>query len=204
MDVRDFLFAVAAPQVRVHRTALDRAGPDQRDFDHEVVEHARPQARQRRHLRAALDLEHADGVGRAQQVVDLVFLRDGREVDLDALAAHHVDREVQHREHAQAEQVELHEPGGRAVVLVPLQHRAAFHARPLDRAELHERPVGHHHAAGVDAEVAREVEHLARELRARAAGSRAAASSPRRPVERHAVARLVAQRAFHPPLVARA
>ena len=135
-----------------------------------------PQPRQRRHLRAALDLEHADGVGRAQQVVDLVFLRDRREVDVDAFVlADHVDREVQHREHAEAEQVELHEAGGRAVVLVPLEHRPALHARPLDRAELDERPVGHHHAARVDAEMAREVDHLARELRARAAGSPAAA-----------------------------
>ena len=124
-----------------------------------------PQARQRRHLRAALHLEHADGVGRAQQVVDLVLLRDGREVDLDALVlADEVDREVQHREHAEAEQVELHEARGRAVVLVPLEHRAALHARPLDRAELDQRPVGHHHAARVDAEVAREVEHLRREV----------------------------------------
>ena len=38
MDVGDLLLAVAAPQVRVHRTALDRPGPDQRDLHHEVVE----------------------------------------------------------------------------------------------------------------------------------------------------------------------
>ncbi len=164
MDVGDLLLAVAAPQVGMHRTALDRAGPDERDLDHEVVETTRPQARQRRHLRPALHLEHTDGVGRAQEVVHLVLLRDRREVDVDALAAHHVDREVQHRQHAEAEQVELHQSRGRAVVLVPLEHRTALHARPLDRAELHERPVGHHHAAGVDAEVAGKVDHRAREL----------------------------------------
>ena len=118
-----------------------------------------------RHLRPALHLEHADGVGRAQQVVDLVLLGDGGEVDLDALVlADEVDREVQHREHPEAEQVELHQPRGRAVVLVPLEHRAVLHAGPLDRAELHQRPVGHHHPARVDAEVAGEVEHLAREV----------------------------------------
>ena len=80
------------------------------------------------------------------------------------MLAHEVDGEVQHREHAQAEQVELHQARGRAVVLVPLEHRAVLHARPLDRAALDERTVGHHHPARVDAEVAGEVEHLLGEV----------------------------------------
>ena len=137
-----------------------------------------------------------------QQVVDLVLLRDRREVDLDTLAADHVDREVQHREHAQAEEVELHEARSRAVVLVPLQDRPAFHARPLDRAVLDERAVGHHHAAGVDAEVARKVEHLARELECKRR-DRGRTRGRFGPVERHTVACLVADRTFHSSLVAR-
>ena len=165
----------------MHRPALDGPGADERDLHHEVVEALGPQPRQRGHLRAALHLEHADGVGRAQQRVHLGLLRDGGEVDVDAFVlAHEVDGEVQHREHAQAEQVELHQPGGRAVVLVPLEHRAVLHARPLDRAALDERAVGHHHPARVDAEVAREVEHLLgeveRELRDRRAPSSSAGS----------------------------
>ena len=43
-----------------------------------------------------------------------------------------------------------------AVVLVPLEHRAVLHAGVLDRHDLADGPVGEHHAAGVDAEVARE------------------------------------------------
>ena len=163
--VRDRFLAVAAPQVRVHRTALDGSGPDQCHLDHEVVEALGTQARQRGHLRAALHLEHADGVGRAQQRVHLRFLRDRGDVDVDPFVlAHEIDGEVQHREHAQAEQVELHQARGRTVVLVPLEHRAVFHARPLDRAALGEWTVGHHHPTRVDAEVAREVEHLLGEL----------------------------------------
>ena len=159
------LLAVASPQVGMHRPALDGTRADERDLHHEVVEALGAQARQRGHLRAALHLEHADGVGRAQQRVDLGLLRDGGEVDLDAFVlAHEVDGQVQHREHPEAEQVELHQAGGRAVVLVPLEHRAVLHARPLHRAELDQRTVGHHHAAGVDAEVAREVEHLVGEI----------------------------------------
>ena len=38
-------------------------GPHDRDLDHQVVELARLQARQHRHLRARFDLEHADRVG---------------------------------------------------------------------------------------------------------------------------------------------
>ena len=38
-------------------------GPHDRDLDHQVVEVRGLQARQHRHLRARLDLEHADGVG---------------------------------------------------------------------------------------------------------------------------------------------
>ena len=64
---------------------------------------------------------------------------------------------MQRRQHPEAEQVELHEPGGGAVVLVPLQHRAVLHPPPLDRAHLDHRAVADHHPAGVDAEVARGV-----------------------------------------------
>ena len=165
MRVGDLLLTVAPPQVRVHRAALDRPGPDERDLHHQVVEVLGPQAGQRGHLRPALHLEHADRVGRAEQRVDLGLLGDGGEIHLDLLVlADQVDREVQHREHPEPEQVELHEARRRAVVLVPLQHRAALHPGPLDRAALHQRPVGHHHPAGVDAEVTGEVLHLLREL----------------------------------------
>jgi hypothetical protein len=119
-----------------------------------VVE-ASAQAGQRRHLAASTGPR---GVGRAEQVVDLLLLGDGREVDLHPLVLpDEVDREVQHREHPEAEQVELHQPRGRAVVLVPLQHRPTLHAGPLDRAALHQWPVCHHHPARVDAEVPGEV-----------------------------------------------
>ena len=165
MRVRDRFLTGATPQVRMHRAALDRSRPDERDLDDEVVERARPQPRQRAHLRAALHLEHADGVGEAEHVVDLVFLGDGGEVDLEAFVfLYEVDGEVQHREHSQPEQVELHQARGRGVVLVPLQHRAVLHAGPLHRAELHQRAIGHHHAAGVDAEVAGEIQHLRGEV----------------------------------------
>ncbi len=55
--------ALPPVQVRMHHLAHDRPRPDDGDLHHDVVKLLWPQARQRRHLRAALHLEHADGVG---------------------------------------------------------------------------------------------------------------------------------------------
>jgi hypothetical protein len=59
----------------MHHVALDRAGAHDRDLDDEIVEGARPEAWQHRHLRPALDLEHPDRIGTRQHVVDGGFLR---------------------------------------------------------------------------------------------------------------------------------
>src|SRR4051794_31535144 len=54
MRVRDRLAALLAADVRMHRVALDRPGPDDRDLDHQVVERLWPRARKRLHLRSGL------------------------------------------------------------------------------------------------------------------------------------------------------
>jgi len=134
-----------------------------RHLDHDVVERARLDARQRRHLRARLHLEDADGVGLAQEVVDRVLLGQRPEVDRHVVEGLHLlDAAVQRVEHAEAQQVELHETDRRAVVLVPLQDRAPGHATPLDRADLDHRSIAQHHPGRVDAQVSRTIEHLAR------------------------------------------
>ena len=58
--IDDGFLLATPPQVRVHHAALDRPGPHDRHLDHQVVEALRTQARQHAHLRARLDLEHAD------------------------------------------------------------------------------------------------------------------------------------------------
>ncbi len=65
----------------------------------------------------------------------------------------------QRGQHAETEQVELDQARVRAVVLVPLEHGAIRHPRPLDRAHLADRPVADHHPARVDAEVPGELLH---------------------------------------------
>ena len=76
--IGDRLQALPALQVRMHHAALDRAGAHDRDLDDEVVEVRGLQARQHRHLRARLDLEHADRVGALDHRVDRGIL--GRDV----------------------------------------------------------------------------------------------------------------------------
>ena len=159
MQVGDRLLALATPDVRMHRVALDRPGADERDLDHQVVEAAGAEPGQRRHLGPRLDLEHPDRVGPAQHLVDGVLLGELGQVDVDAVvAAHEVERVVDRGQHAEAQQVELHQAGRRAVVLVPLEHRAVLHAGPLGGAHLDDRSVADDHPARVDAEVAGQVE----------------------------------------------
>ena len=170
MEEGDRLVAAPPPHDRVHGAALDRAGPDQRDLDREVVEPPRQEAGQQPQLRPRLHLEDPDRVRPAQLVVDaLLLLRDRLErpplahVLTDGLGRE-VEGVLQRREHAEPEQVELHEPHVGAVVLVPLQHGPVLHAGVLDRHDLADGPVGEHHAAGVDAEVPRRLQQLLREV----------------------------------------
>ena len=58
-------------------------GPDDRDLDDEVVEALRARLGQRLHLRPALDLEHAHGVGRLEHLEDLGDLL-GQPVEVEA------------------------------------------------------------------------------------------------------------------------
>src|SRR3546814_2983249 len=70
----------------MHHVALDRTRPHNGDLDDEVVELARLQARQHGHLRAALDLEHANGIGATQHIVDGgVLLRHRGQSELAAV-----------------------------------------------------------------------------------------------------------------------
>src|SRR5258708_13395092 len=62
--------------------ALDRAWTDECDLHRKVVEILRTRAQDRLHLRAALDLEAADGVGALDLLIDVrVVDRHPREID---------------------------------------------------------------------------------------------------------------------------
>ena len=70
MEWHDRLFPRATIQIRMHHLPDDRTRADDRDFDDEVVETFGLETRERRHLRARLDLEDANRVGFLQHPVD--------------------------------------------------------------------------------------------------------------------------------------
>ena len=116
-----------------------------------------------RHLGAALDLEHADRVGRAEHVVDPVVLgRQRGQVDAPGRGA------ARTRSNVVCSAVSMPSPSrsnftSPASAQSSLSHCSTVRsgiARPLHRAHLDHRPVAHHHAAGVDAQVPREVQEL--------------------------------------------
>ena len=141
--------ALPPPEERVDGVALDGAGPDDRDLDHEVVQALRPRLGERLHLGPALDLEDADGVGGPEHLEDLRhFLRQAIEVEADrAIVLDELERLVHRGEHPEAEQVELDELERLDIALVELDDDPVDHRRPLDRRDVDERRRGHEHAA---------------------------------------------------------
>ena len=148
--------ALAALDVGVDRAALDRPRAHDRHLDGEVVEVLGARAPQRAHLRAALDLEDAGGLGLLDGLEGgRVVVGDAREVDpLAPARGDELDAALDRREHPQPEQVDLQEARVRAGVLVPHDHLPPLHGGGHDRAAVDQRAGGDDHAAGVLGEVA--------------------------------------------------
>ena len=138
----------------MHHFPDDGAGPDDRHLHHDVVKAHRLHARQAGHLRAAFHLEHADRVGLLQRREDGgVVGRKLREIHFGA----QLEALFEHRHHAEAEQVHLDDAEIGAILFIPLHHHPAGHGGRLQRHHGIERALADHHAAGVLAEVARQV-----------------------------------------------
>ena len=160
------LLARAALEVWVDHVALDRSRPDDRDFDHQIVEFARLQARKHVHLRPAFDLEHAERVPAAQHVVDLRnLLRDGRQ--FPALAVVQVDQIeafADAGQHSEREHVDLEDAEFLDVVLVPFDEGAILHCAIADRHRLGQRPLGQDEAADMLRQMTRHADQLLGQL----------------------------------------
>ena len=155
MEVGDRLQSLAAAQVGVHGVTLDGAGPDDGDLDHQIVEFPRLGLVERLLLGSELDLEEADGVDRADHVVDArVVEREGVEVGTDAVAPlDQVQALGDGGEGAQPQQVHLDETEILDVVLVELDHHPALHGGALHRDHVDQRLAGDQHPADVDGEM---------------------------------------------------
>src|SRR3569833_255244 len=164
--IGDRLEALPAPQIWVDHVALDGTWPHQRDLDHEVVIALGFLARLHGHLRARLDLEHADRVRAPQHLIHgRVILREGRERvrAVAIITVDEVERATDRAQHAERQHVDLEQAHRVEVVLFPLDHGAVRHRRVLDRHQPRQRTVGDDEAADVLREVARKADQLVRE-----------------------------------------
>ena len=155
MRVADRLAPLPALQIRVHHLPHDGPGADDGHLDHDVVEIPGAQAGQAGHLRPALHLEHAHGVGLLERGVDggIVGRKMGQVHGLAVVAMDEGERVFERGHHAQPQQIHLDDAQVGAVFLVPLHHHAAGHGGGLERHHRIELALADHHAAGVLAQV---------------------------------------------------
>jgi hypothetical protein len=160
MRIRHLLLALPPPHVRMHHLTHNRPRPDDRHLHHQVVKPHRRVVRQRRHLCAALHLEHAHRVGPAQRLIHHWILRQQRQIHLLAVVPRdQFDRFLQRRHHPQPQQIHLDQTHVRAVFLVPLDHRAPRHRGALDRHHAIQHARANHHAARVLPQMPRQILH---------------------------------------------
>ena len=108
---------------------------------------------------------------------DLRILPDPGQRTAD-LGIHQLQRILHHRHHAEAEQIDLDDAHVGAVVLVPLDDDAARHAGVLERDDLVEPALADHHAAGMLAEMPRQILDLLPQLRRTSGPSACCTSMP--------------------------
>ena len=149
----------------MHHLPHNRSRPNNRHLDHQVIKPLRIIPRQRRHLRPALHLEHPHRIRRLQHLVDLVILRQIRQIhSVPIVLRNQLHAILQHRHHAQPQQVHLDDPQVRAVLLIPLHHSPPRHRRPLQRHHMIQLPLADHHPPRVLPQVPRQILQPHRQL----------------------------------------
>jgi hypothetical protein len=120
----------------MHHVTLDRTRAHDRDLHHQIIEIARPEARQHAHLCAAFHLEHTDGISLAQHVINFgLFRRDVGKSQLlsAAMLLDQVESLADAGQHAKRQNIDLQHTKGIEIILVPFDDRAILHRRILDR-----------------------------------------------------------------------
>ena len=166
LGIFGLLLAFAAAKIGMDHVTLDRPGPHDRDLDHQIVEALRLDPRQHRHLRAALDLEDAQGVGLLDHAIDrrVIVLQIGHADRNSLMLVEQTEGAVHAAEHAEAEDIDLHEFEDVDIVLVPFDDLPVFHARGLDRDEIIEPLLRQHETAGMLRQMPRRANQLLRKI----------------------------------------
>ena len=164
------LDAPSPAQVGVDHVPLDGPRTHDRHFDDQVVEGGRLQPGEHRHLRPALDLEHADRVRPLDHPVHPRILRGHvpQGVADAVVRLQQLEGTPDAGEHAEPQHVHLDEPQRLEIVLVPLDHRAVVHGRVLDGNDLAQRPAGDDEPARVLGQMAGEAVQFPGQLQGQA------------------------------------
>ena len=158
----DLLVAPAALEIGMNHIALDRPRPHDGDFDHQIVELARLEARQHVHLRAAFHLEHAQTVAFYQHVIHPRILpRRGRQRQIAAMmGAQQIEAFLQTGQHPQRQHVDLEDTERVDIVLVPFDEAAIGHRAIADRHGFRQRPLRQDKAADMLRQMPRHADYL--------------------------------------------
>ncbi len=118
----------------MHHITLNGAGPDDRDLDYKVIESTWPQARQHVHLCPAFHLKYTEAVTFAEHLIrGLIILWDGGECILQPLVQlKQVKCLPDTGQHAEGQNIHLHDTEGINIVLVPFNESALVHGGIAD------------------------------------------------------------------------
>src|ERR1700693_1960172 len=159
VEIRHSFLAGTSIEIRMHHVALNRPRSNDRDLDHYVVKTFRFHPRQRRHLRAALDLKNADRVRVLHDLEGLlVIFRNVGEIERPATFAAKLERVLHHRHHPETEKIDFYDAKIFAIVLVPLRNDPARHRCVLQRNERAKLVLTNDHSAGMCAKIPRQTE----------------------------------------------
>src|SRR6185312_10461418 len=159
MRVGDVFASQAAFEKWIDHLPDDWAGTNDGDLHDEVVEAYGSQAWQARHLRAALDLEHANGVGLLQYGVHagVVCGKLGQVDIFTMLIMNYGDSVFEHGHHAEAQQIDFDDLHVGAIFFIPLHDDAIGHAGRLEWDDRIKPSLAHNQAAGVLSEMTRQI-----------------------------------------------
>ncbi len=120
----------------MHHVALDGSWPDDGHFDNQVVEGSGTQPGQHAHLGSALDLKHANRIGPADHIVNVLILcGDGCQTPLlTGVLVDQIKGSVNGAQHPQRQTVHLENPQFIQVVFIPFDDGASGHRRVFDGA----------------------------------------------------------------------
>lgn|GEM_PF-2825858 len=140
----------------------DRPWPNDGNLDHQVIEGLGLEPGQHGHLGPGLDLEHAECVGTADHRVGLRVLgRDGGQRQVaPVVGAQQVQAAPDRTQHAQCQDIDLHQPKRIDIVLVPLDDGPVLHGRIFHRHERGQRMLRDHETTRMLGQMPRKADQL--------------------------------------------